>query len=67
MDNKSLRALDLYSQGLSKVPKSVWQRSELNTLNLADNKLTAISEEIGKLVHLTMLDLLPIQIGKTML
>jgi len=51
-NNPDSHSLDLYSQGLGRVPKSVWQRSALETLNLADNKLTLLSEELGNLVNL---------------
>ena len=57
MENEDLHSLDLYNQGLGKVPKSVWQNSGLETLNLADNRLTTIAEEIGNLATLEMLDL----------
>jgi len=45
------------TRGVGKVPKYVWQMLALETLNLADNGLTSLSEEIGNLAHLTMLDL----------
>jgi hypothetical protein len=39
------------------VPDSVWDQTDLETLLLANNDLSAISEQIGRLKHLRMLDL----------
>jgi len=49
--------LNLWKQGLGHVPDSVWEQTELETLVLADNGLEAVSEQIGRLQKLRMLDL----------
>ncbi len=42
---------------LGRVPEWVWQRSELETLVLAENQLSELSCRIGHLKNLRMLDL----------
>jgi Leucine-rich repeat (LRR) protein len=42
---------------LGHVPDSVWQQSELETLVLANNNLSELSGQIGRLKMLRMLDL----------
>ena len=49
--------LSLWRQGLGVVPDEVWLRIDLLTLVLADNDLTEISERVGDLSKLRMLDL----------
>ena len=49
--------LNLWRKDLRKVPDWVWERTELETLILADNGLTEVSEQLGKLRHLRTLDL----------
>ncbi|WP_433983214.1 hypothetical protein RBB78_17200 [Tunturiibacter empetritectus] len=49
--------LNLWKQQLGEVPDSVWQQTEIETLVLADNGLTQVSEEISRLTKLRMLDL----------
>ena len=49
--------LSLWKQALGVVPESVWERKDLQTLVLADNGLTDLSDRIGDLRHLRMLDL----------
>jgi hypothetical protein len=39
--------LNLWKKNLGTVPVAVWERTNLTTLILADNKLTAISEQLG--------------------
>jgi Leucine-rich repeat (LRR) protein len=39
------------------LPDSVWEQTELETLVLADNGLEEVSEQIGRLKKLRMLDL----------
>ena len=39
------------------MPDSAWERTELETLVLADNGLSEVSERIGRLKRLRMLDL----------
>ena len=39
------------------MPDSVWEQTELETLVLADNGLEEVSEQIGRLQKLRMLDL----------
>jgi len=49
--------LSLWNQQLGHVPDGVWQRTDLETLVLAGNRLTQVSERIGSLRKLRMLDL----------
>src|SRR5689334_141729 len=49
--------LNLWKQQLGAVPDSVWERTDLVTLVLADNGLTEVSSRIGRLDRLRMLDL----------
>ena len=49
--------LNLWKKRLGQVPDSVWTQSELDTLVLADNELRSLSEQIGRLKKLRMLDL----------
>jgi Leucine-rich repeat (LRR) protein len=47
----------LWKQALGGVPEEVWGKTNLQTLVLADNDLTEISERVGGLRDLRMLDL----------
>ena len=49
--------LNLRRQNLRIVPEAVWERQDLQTLVLADNRLTEVSERLGALRSLRMLDL----------
>src|SRR5216683_2795699 len=49
--------LSLWNKGLGVVPTWVWERTELETLVLADNGLSDLSDRIGHLKKLRMLDL----------
>jgi Leucine-rich repeat (LRR) protein len=49
--------LNLWKKQLGRVPDSVWQQTELETLILADNNLSKLSSQIGCLKMLRMLDL----------
>lgn len=49
--------LSLWKQRLGAVPDEVWLRTDLQTLVLAGNDLTEISERVGDLSKLRMLDL----------
>lgn len=49
--------LSLWRHRLGKVPESVWQRTELEVVILADNGLTDLPSRIGRLHRLTTLDL----------
>lgn len=49
--------LNLWKQRLGRVPDWVWDRSELETLVLADTDLSDVSDQIGRLKNLRMLDL----------
>jgi Leucine-rich repeat (LRR) protein len=49
--------LNLWKKRLGSVPEWVWERTELETLVLADNDLTEVSDQIGRLTKLRMLDL----------
>src|SRR4051794_344427 len=46
--------LNLWKQQLGTVPESVWERTDLETLVLADNGLTDVSGRIGGLKRLRM-------------
>ena len=52
-----MSCLNLWKKRLGHVPEWVWQRTETETLVLADNDLSEVSEEIGRLKNLRMLDL----------
>src|SRR4029450_5569890 len=63
--------LSLWRQRLGVVPEEVWLRIDLQTLVLADNDLTEISERVGDLSKLRTLDLghnrlreLPVSLGR---
>jgi len=56
-DNLSASHLSLWKQRLARVPEWVWERTELETLVLAENELKEISGRIGCLKNLRMLDL----------
>jgi Leucine-rich repeat (LRR) protein len=49
--------LSLWKKGLGVVPTWVWERTELETLVLADNGLSDLSDRISGLKKLRMLDL----------
>jgi Leucine Rich Repeat (LRR) protein len=49
--------LNLWKHRLGRVPESVWEEADLETLVLADNDLTEVSASIGRLKKLRMLDL----------
>jgi Leucine-rich repeat (LRR) protein len=49
--------LNLWKKQLGRVPDSVWQQTHLETLVLAENGLSEVSEHIGRLKKLRMLDL----------
>ena len=49
--------LNLWKKRLRRVPDSVWERTELETLVLAENELSEVSEQIGRLQRLHGLDL----------
>ena len=57
MPDPSTSHLNLWKQRLGGVPESVWDQAGLETLVLADNDLTEISGQIGRLRRLHMLDL----------
>src|SRR5580704_65029 len=57
MMHESTAHLNLWKHRLGRVPEPVWERTELETLVLADNDLTEVSEKIGSLRKLRMLDL----------
>src|SRR5262249_18318230 len=54
---KHERRLNLWKKRLGRVPDEVWSDIEVEELILADNGLTEISEQIGGLKKLRMLDL----------
>src|ERR1700736_718816 len=49
--------LNLWKKRLRRVPDSVWEQTELETLVLAENELSEVSEQIRRLKRLRMLDL----------
>src|SRR5262245_31060515 len=49
--------LSLWKQALGVVPDEVWDRKDLQTVVLADNDLVEVSDRIGNLRNLRMLDL----------
>jgi Leucine-rich repeat (LRR) protein len=49
--------LNLWKKRLGRVPDLAWEQIELATLILADNDLTELSERIGRLRKLRLLDL----------
>jgi Leucine-rich repeat (LRR) protein len=49
--------LNLWKKQLGSVPEDVWDHADLESLVLADNGLSAVSERIGLLKRLRMLDL----------
>jgi len=49
--------LNLCKKRLGRVPDSVWEQTELETLVLAENELSEVSEQISRLKRLRMLDL----------
>lgn len=53
----TLRNLSLWKKSPGSVPAWVWEQTELETLVLADNRLAEVSELVGKLKLLQMLDL----------
>jgi Leucine-rich repeat (LRR) protein len=53
----SLPELNLWKKQLGRVPDSVWEQTELESLVLAENGLSEVSEQIGRLKRLRMLDL----------
>ena len=57
MPHEDARHLNLWKKQLGCVPDYIWQQTELETLVLADNGLSEVSEQIGRLKTLRMLDL----------
>src|ERR1700720_2644264 len=53
----SVAHLNLWKKRLGRAPESIWEETELETLVLADNGLSEVSEQIGRLKRLRMLDL----------
>jgi len=53
----SLSELNLWKKQLGRVPDSVWEQTELESLVLAENVLSKVSEQIGRLKRIRMLDL----------
>src|SRR5262245_25838500 len=49
--------LTLWKKQLGTVPEWAWERTDIEALVLADNCLTSVSEKIGALKRLRMLDL----------
>jgi Leucine-rich repeat (LRR) protein len=56
-DDPSAFHLNLWKKRLGRVPAWVWERTDLETLVLADNELSEVSSRIGRLKKLRMLDL----------
>src|SRR5262245_17620910 len=51
------RVVNLWRHGLGEVPESVWSRTDVEVLILADNGLATLSPEVGLLGRLHTLDL----------
>jgi Leucine-rich repeat (LRR) protein len=49
--------LNLWKKQLGRVPDSVWEQPDLETLVLAENGLSQLSEQISRLKRLRMLDI----------
>src|SRR5262249_4902506 len=49
--------MNLWKKRLGRIPDTLWEETGLTTLVLADNDLTEVSDQIGRLRHLRMLDL----------
>ena len=47
--------LDLSDMGLTELPESLGQLTQLQSLNLTDNQLTALPESLGQLTQLQSL------------
>lgn len=64
--------LDLHGKGLTKVPKEIFDRTDLEELDLSDNALSdSLPSELGRLVNLRVLDVsgnrmtgLPAEVGR---
>jgi Leucine-rich repeat (LRR) protein len=56
-DKFRMAHLNLWKKRLGSVPAWVWEQTELETLVLADNGLSELSDRIGGLKNLRMLDL----------
>ena len=56
-DDSSAFHLSLWKKRLGSVPEWVWERTDLETLVLADNELPEVSSRVGRLKKLRMLDL----------
>jgi Leucine-rich repeat (LRR) protein len=54
---RAVSHLNLWKQQLGRVPDTVWDQIDLETLVLADNRLTEVSVRIGALKKLRMVDL----------
>jgi Leucine-rich repeat (LRR) protein len=50
-------SLNLWKKQLGTVPDWAWERTDIEALVLADNRLTSVSEKIAALKTLRMLDL----------
>lgn len=64
MPDQSTTYLSFWKNRLGCVPESVWEKTELEALVLADNDLSELSEQIGCLRRLRMLDLGHNRLGK---
>jgi Leucine-rich repeat (LRR) protein len=57
MPDLSATRLNLWKKQLGNVPEWVWERTDLETLILADNGLSEVSDRMGLLRNLRTLDL----------
>lgn len=57
MPESSAIILNLWKQHLGRVPDSVWEQTEMESLILADNNLKEISARVGDMKSLRTLDL----------
>jgi Leucine-rich repeat (LRR) protein len=55
-NNPAILHLSAYNNVLTTLPDWLWSLTDLQTLNVSANRLTSVSQEIGLLRHLRMLD-----------
>ncbi|MBT2291421.1 hypothetical protein J7E73_20300 [Paenibacillus albidus] len=56
-ETQNLTELSLYNNQITEIPERLFIHDTLEVLNYAGNNIEMLSEEVGRLVHLRMLDL----------
>lgn len=56
-ESNPLLELSMYNNHIKEIPDQLFLHDELEVLNYAGNEIEQLSENIGRLVHLRMLDL----------